>query len=367
MRTVRHRRIGVEEGLKVGLRNFWYPLYQAEKLGEQPVGIKRLGEDLVLWRDGEGKAHCFADLCPHRGAKLSLGRVIEGQLTCWYHSFQFDSDGKCTYVATEGEGSKLARRLNVRHYPTEEKAGLIWAYIGDVELFPPPPLVIPREMEAPDWTGFIFEAEWQASWLLVLDNLADVMHAPHLHGKSYTLSRGIRHDVLQVVDLEDGFMVERQKQKGVNFDWTEFHNTGVLWCRLDIPYPWSAGPGGPMRILGFVSPIDENNCVVFFVRMRHVDGWKRTLWRNLYKIRLERLSFNVVEQDRLILESQRGLQSRLAEHLAQSDVGVIRLRKLLNQEYARQQAIYNKAMEDSANASEEPAETEQAEAETAAV
>lgn len=345
MRTVKPKRIGVEEGLKAGLRNFWYPLCQSEKVKDQPVGVTRLGEDLVLWRDGEGKVQCFTDICPHRGAKLSLGRVQEGTLVCWYHSFQFDSSGQCISVATDGGNSKLAQRTRVRSYPAEEKAGLIWAFIGDIELFPAPPLVIPREMEAADWTGFTFEAEWETSWLLVLDNLADVMHAPHLHGRTYTLSKGARADTLRVVETEDGFTVEREKQKGLNFDWTEFHNTGLLWFRLDIPYPWSAGPGGPMRILGFATPVDENRVVVFFVRMRHVSGWQRALWRNLYKVRLEKKSFVVVEQDRVILESQRGLISRLSEHLAQADVGVIRLRKLLNQEYARQQAIYNEAMD----------------------
>jgi len=368
MKTIQPRRIGVEEGLKTGLRNFWHPIYQAEKLTDKPLGIKRLGEDLVLWRDGEGKAQCFVDVCPHRGAKLSLGRIIDGTLNCWYHSFQFDSTGQCLAVPTDGEDSKLARRTRVRAYPTEERGGLIWAYIGDTELFPAPPLVIPREMEAPDWTGFIFEAEWETSWLLVMDNLADVMHAPHLHARSYTLSRGLRHDVLKVVETEDGFTVEREKQKGVNFDWAEFHNSGTLWFRLDIPYPWSAGPGGPMRILGFSTPIDGDKCIVYFVRMRHVSGWQRALWRNLYKVRLENKSFQVVEHDRLILESQRGLKSRLSEHLAQADIGVIRLRKLLNQEYARQQAIYNQAMEKSVNeAIESPPSSAEADAqETAA-
>lgn len=354
MRTIKPRRAGVEEGLKAGLRNFWQPVYQAEKLtAAEPVGIKRLGEDLVLWRDGEGKPRCFVDVCPHRGAKLSLGRVLEGTLNCWYHSFQFDAAGQCLSVPTDGGNSKLAQRTSVRAYACEEKAGLIWAYIGDVELFPPPPLMVPREMEADDWTGFIFEDEWKTSWLLVLDNLADVMHAPHLHGRTYTLSRGSRSDVLKVTNTEDGFVVEREKQKGVNFDWVEFHNTGTLWFRLDIPYPRSAGPGGPMRILGFSTPIDAENCIVYFVRMRHVSGWQRALWRNLYKLRLEKKSFVVVEQDRVILESQRGLNSRLSEHLSQADVGVIRLRKLLNQEYARQQAIYNQAMEESIGQAEE--------------
>jgi ferritin-like metal-binding protein YciE len=81
----------------------------------------------------------------------------------------------------------------------------------------------------------------------------------------------------------------------------------------------------------------------YFLRYRKVTGWKRTLWRNLYKYRLEARHWNVLEQDRQMLETMDGLQARLGEHLSQTDVGVIRLRKIFNMEFARQQEIYQKA------------------------
>jgi len=64
----------VDDRLASGLRNYWYPIYRSEDLGARPVGVKRLNEDLVLWRDSHGAAHCFADYCAHRAARLSLGR-----------------------------------------------------------------------------------------------------------------------------------------------------------------------------------------------------------------------------------------------------------------------------------------------------
>jgi len=340
-----HRRVGVEEGLKSGLRNRWYVMLSAEKLGVKPVGIKALGENLVLWRDGNGKAQCFIDFCPHRGAKLSLGEVVNGDLSCWYHGIAFNSEGACTRVPAEGDDSRLQKRLKVRFYPTEERIGLIWAYIGDTMMFPPPPLTFAEELENPEWTGFICHAHWKTNWLLALDNLADPMHAPFLHGRSYTLRFGSKQDTMIVKDLPDGFRVEREKQKGVNFDWTELYDTGTVWCRLDIPYPRSAGPGGPLRIFGFITPNDENEMEAYFLRYRKVSDWQRTLWRNLYKYRLEKRHWNVLEQDRAMLENIDGLKARLGEHLSQTDVGVIRLRKMLNMEYARQQKIIQEATE----------------------
>jgi phenylpropionate dioxygenase-like ring-hydroxylating dioxygenase large terminal subunit len=350
------KRVGVEEGLKFGLRNRWYVMLPSDKLGEKPVGVTVSGEKFALWRDSAGKAHCMTDFCPHRGARLSQGDVVGDDLACWYHGMRFNGQGACTLVPAEGEDSKLQKRLKVKVFPVQERVGLVWAYIGDVELFPPPPLLLPEELESERWTGFICNATWKTNWLLALDNLADPMHAPFLHGKSYTLRFGSKQDRLRILDLPDGFRVEREKQKGVNFDWTEFYDTGTLWCRLDIPYPKSAGPGGPLRIVGFVTPTDDKQCEVYFLRYRQVQGWQRKLWRTLYRLRLEERHWKVLEQDRVMMEGIDGLNARLGEHLSQTDVGVIRLRKMLNVEYARQQAIYNEAT------SHEPRATSQKEA-----
>ncbi len=342
MTTGTPKRVGVEEGLKPGLRNRWYVMTESEKLGTQPVAVEALGENLVVWRDGAGQAHCMVDFCPHRGAKLSQGEVVEGNLACGYHGIMYNGEGACVAVPAEGADSKLQKRLKLKSYPVQERVGLVWAYIGDPSLFPPPPLDVPAELENEEWTGFVCHAMWKTNWLVALDNLADPMHAPFLHGRSYTLRFGSKQDRLVVLDLPHGFRVEREKQKGVNFDWSELGDTGTLWCRLDIPYPRSAGPGGPLRIVGFITPRDENASDVYFLRYRQVSGWQRKLWRTLYRTRLEARHWNVLEQDRVMMEGVT-LRARLGEHLSQTDVGVIRLRKMINVEYARQQEVYRQA------------------------
>ena len=105
-----------------------------------------------------------------------------------------------------------------------------------------------------------------------------------------------------------------------------------LWVRLDIPLPF--GPKGILRILCFATPIDEDRTLVYFLRYRKLSGWKRAYWRFLYKTFWQKQHFKVIEQDRVILESQRGAQSRVAEHLANSDRGVTELRKLLREKIA---------------------------------
>src|ERR1700704_4957763 len=245
------RTAAIDAGLQFGLRNRWYPVYESADLDHgNAIGIKRLGEELALWRDASRRPHLFIDRCPHRGAAFSEGGTVDGQeLQCWYHGFRYDGSGQCTAVPVEGEQTALANRVSITSYPVEERWGMIWAFIGEVDLFPPPPLQLPEEMLAPDWAGHVARATWHANWLLVLDNLMDPMHASWLHAKSYTLSKGKKSARMQVRDLSDGFVVERENQRGVNFDWTEYHDTGSPWVPPAKPHPPPArGAGALSRI-----------------------------------------------------------------------------------------------------------------------
>ncbi|MGH2725577.1 MAG: Rieske 2Fe-2S domain-containing protein, partial [Actinomycetota bacterium] len=171
--------------LRRGLLHYWYPICRSEDLGsEKPLGLKRVGEDLVLWRDAEGAAHVFTDRCAHRHAPLSIGDVVDGRLQCRYHGLQYDGTGQCRLVPLDQEmDGPQARGLRVASYPTEERGGLVWAYIGDVEMFPPPPLWTDPALTDPSFAYFIGETTWDANWLLVHDNTSDPAHVGFLHGQ----------------------------------------------------------------------------------------------------------------------------------------------------------------------------------------
>jgi phenylpropionate dioxygenase-like ring-hydroxylating dioxygenase large terminal subunit len=325
--------IEFEIELKSGLRNMWYPVCQSDHVKQQPVGRRRLGTDIVLWRDSAGRIHAHDDRCLHRGAKLSLGQVVNNTLRCAYHGWCYEASGQCTTIPTsKGAEARLAPRLRLKQFKTHERAGLVWVYFSESEDAVELPLVIPEELEDAHYSGFICEAEWNANWLLVLENLADPMHGPFLHGQSLTLSRGALEDDMRATRTSDGFIVEREGQRGVNFDWSEFYCRDSLWVRLDIPLPF--GPKGILRILCFATPIDDDRTLVYFLRYRNLSGLKKAYWRFLYRTFWEKQHFKVIEQDRIILESQRGAESRLSEHLANSDRGVSELRKFLREKVA---------------------------------
>lgn len=322
-----------ESELKLGIWNMWYPICQTERVKDRPVGIRRLGQDVVVWRDSRGEVHAHEDRCLHRGAKLSVGQVMGDTLRCAYHGWCYDATGQCVTIPTSKIAeTKLAPRLLLPRFEIQERSGLVWAYFAENLTEPAPSLVLPEELEDSDYSGFICEAEWNVNWVLLLENLADPMHGPFLHGHSLTLSRGTLEDDMRTTRNENGFIVEREGQRGVNFDWSEFYWRDSAWVRLDIPLPF--GPKGILRILCFATPIDENRTLVYFLRYRKLAGLKRAYWRFLYKTFWEKQHFKVIEQDRVILESQRGAQSRTAEHLSNSDRGVTELRKFLREKIA---------------------------------
>ena len=313
----------------LGLRNRWYMICPSQSLNDHPVPKRILGEDLVLWRDGTGTPRLMADHCPHRGAKLSIGDIVDGELQCWYHSWRFDGDGQCTSIPTQGGQCSLQERTKIAtRYSAVEMADFIWAWVGEDE---PSELVIPAELTDPSYSVFPETVEWATNWLLAYENVADIMHAPFLHNSSLTLGGGVTEDRVKVSPSETGFRVERQNQVGVNFDWVEFELGNLLYCRLDIPYrPTLAGPGPDLRILGFATPIDDQRTEIHFPRCRKVSGWQRALWRLLFKARLRGTHLHVLNQDKAMLESLRTIpEAQRDEHLAQADKPVLHLRREL--------------------------------------
>ena len=105
----------------------WYAIAsECELKRKSPLGIKRFGRDLVLWRNAEGEVTTMEDRCPHRSVKLSLGTLKNGNcLECPFHGMMFDAKGRCQLIP---ETKKAAPALTVKTYPTRQKNGFIWIW-----------------------------------------------------------------------------------------------------------------------------------------------------------------------------------------------------------------------------------------------
>ena len=317
----------IEARVNSGLPGQWYPAAKSAELNAgRPFGVTALGNKLVLWRDKEGKARCLEDFCPHRGAPLSRGEVHEGNIACRYHGIVVDGGGAIVSVPAMPQCPLEGRRA-VASYEVFESNDAVFVYFPSVEAPAAPPFALPAEFSDPEWAGFLCASPWAANYRYAVDNLADPMHGCFLHADSFTLAYGSKQDLMRIEKTSGGFIVSRVHQAGENFDWTEMVFGGATWCRLDIPYPKAAGPGGFMRIIGYVLPVDDNNCRVFFWRMRQVQGLARESWRFLYRAKLEPRHWKVLEQDREMLSAMPD-DARRREMLYQHDVGVSQARQI---------------------------------------
>jgi phenylpropionate dioxygenase-like ring-hydroxylating dioxygenase large terminal subunit len=310
-----------------GLRDQWYALCPSAAVpGGELVRLRRCGEDLILWRDADGVVHTQRDRCPHRSAPLSTGVHLGDRIACNYHGVQIDGTG--TVVSVPGSpGCALEGRKAVTTFPTEEHAGAVFAWISATGSTPVP-LALPEQLESDDWETFPCYVEWDSSYTLCLDNVMDPMHGAFLHRDSHSMAAGKKEAEFQVRDTPTGFVFEKTDQRSVNFDWVEWIDSGYFAARLDIPYPKSAGPGGPFAIVAMLTPIGENAHAGFFWRCREVSGWQRDSWRFLYRTVLESRHWSVLEQDRGMVERM-PLDAPVNEGLYQHDIALVRVRRLL--------------------------------------
>jgi phenylpropionate dioxygenase-like ring-hydroxylating dioxygenase large terminal subunit len=117
-------------------KQHWHPVAALSALGDAPLPVRLLEEDLVLWRDGAGAIHAWPDRCPHRGAKLSLGRVCGDRLECAYHGWQFDAKGQCVQVPALPAFVPPAGH-RVASFDVRTAYGLVWVrFAGSRDVLP---------------------------------------------------------------------------------------------------------------------------------------------------------------------------------------------------------------------------------------
>jgi phenylpropionate dioxygenase-like ring-hydroxylating dioxygenase large terminal subunit len=271
--------------------------------------------------------HALEDRCPHRGARLSLGWNLGNRIACWYHGVEVDGEGSIVDVpAVEQCPMKDERR--VRRYHVREAHNAVFLWFGDALHTEPASLELPEQLTSPDWGQMLTTAYWQCNYQFAIDNVMDPMHGQYLHAQSHSMAEGDRKAQMRTRKTATGLVFEKVGQRDVNFDWVEWGESGGYWMRLSIPYRRKYGPGGPFYIVGFATPVDAANTLVFFWRCRHVSGWQRDLWKFLYKNRLEGLHWHVLEQDRVVLENM-APAARESEFLYQHDTGLVHIRRRL--------------------------------------
>ncbi|GAA5525480.1 carnitine monooxygenase oxygenase subunit [Microbulbifer aestuariivivens] len=165
------------------LTNLWYVAEWSREVKDKPVRVKLLGQNFVLFRDKTGKVNCLSDVCIHRGGSLSKGWTTERDcVACPYHGWEFDAEGKVKFIPSRGEGAPVPERARIDAYPTEERYGMIWVFLGDLpeeERYPIPDF--PEYEDSDNWRPIELEYNWTGSADRVLENGIDISHTAFVH------------------------------------------------------------------------------------------------------------------------------------------------------------------------------------------
>jgi vanillate O-demethylase monooxygenase subunit len=162
------------------LRNAWYVAARADELAAGALLGRRLLDDpVVLYRRADGSPVALTDRCPHRFAPLHLGRIVGDNVQCGYHGLQFDCTGKCVVAPF---GDKIPAAAQVRSYPVVERHAMLWIWMGDADKADAADIPDFSCMTDPKRAQLHGYQKVAANYELIVDNLADLSHAPFLHG-----------------------------------------------------------------------------------------------------------------------------------------------------------------------------------------
>ena len=250
------------------IRNQWFVVLESNEVRTPPVGVTRLGEKMVFWRDQSGQVYAAADRCPHRGVAFSAGKLQSDHLQCPFHGFEFDGSGKCVLVPANGRNGAVLNALRLKTYPTYEAHGFIWIWWGSPA---PADLPKPEFFENLDDSYLYSTARdpWNAHYSRVIENQLDVVHLPFIHGN--TIGRGNRTVV-------DGPVVE---WNGDRMIYTYVYNrvddgkpprrsselskkpAGSQHLEFIFPNLWQNYINEKVSILGAFVPVDEEHTILY--------------------------------------------------------------------------------------------------------
>ncbi len=248
-------------------RRFWAPFLISEELPEpdcDPVRVRLMGEDLIAFKDTEGRIGLIDQFCAHRGVSLWFGRNEECGIRCPYHGWKFDVEGNCIELPSEGNNPKAMARVKLKSYPCIEKSGVIWAYMGPAERQPEPPNL--EWTNVPDDHFYVSKRIQECNYLQALEGGIDSSHVSWLHSGSLNTdplfkgSKGNQYNaadkmpVFEVEPFDGGLLIAARRSAD---------NNKYYWRITPWILPWHTliPPRADHPIGGHVwVPIDDHTC-----------------------------------------------------------------------------------------------------------
>ena len=323
------------------LRRYWHAVAVAGELTEtSPIkAVKILGEELVVYRDTQGRYGLVGEHCPHRLASLAYGHVDQEGIRCPYHGWKFDNTGKCLEQPAEPPGSTFKDRIKQTAYPVEKLGGLLFAYLG-----PEPKPLLPR-WDVLTWEHgrrwIVIDSLIDCNWLQPMENSVDPSHLYWLHGSTAHLARRVKKydEQHEFLTFEFGIMKRRTTPAKTPGQPPLVDQHPLLFpTTLRHVAPYEDGQGHRHNLQIRV-PVDDTHTQVY--RVNFVPSAKERSPADIdppFKFSLLKRSARdyamdkVSAQDSMAWETQGAITDRRQEHLGVGDEGIILLRKLLKEQ-----------------------------------
>jgi 5,5'-dehydrodivanillate O-demethylase len=328
----RFSRVGPGTPMGSLLRRYWYPVGCSSLITSKPTRVTVLGEELVLYRGASGAPVLMQLRCAHRNVALDYGRVEGDSIRCPYHGWLYNSGGKCIAQPADSDADSFKDEFSLKSYKTEERSGLNFAYLGP----DPAPLLPIYDILRLEGIKQIRSYPIHSNWLQGAENILDVSHFSWLHGYTFP-TFGAKRTVYEINRAEYGMQISVGLEGGSTMD------TGPYLFPAHNRFAVPDGEGGMLHVLFYRVPTDDYTHENYFVAFRANDGVPAVPDREIPAVRLETKvgeylplesdwwGIDIGDQDRMAMEQQGPISDRTREHLVASDVGIVRMRRMLRE------------------------------------
>jgi NAD(P)-dependent dehydrogenase (short-subunit alcohol dehydrogenase family)/phenylpropionate dioxygenase-like ring-hydroxylating dioxygenase large terminal subunit len=294
--------------------NVWYVAAFGKDLTNEPVKVRMLGADLVLFRDQDDVAHCISNVCPHRGSSLAEGCLYkDGTLACPFHGYRFNGAGDCTLVPSrrDHEVDVVAPGMRTDAYATQEKYGCIWVCLGDDPDAASPIFDMP-EWGDDQWRFTTNEEVWDADYHTCKFTNLDYVHLPVVHGILFqgnenpiqapehhiTATEHGYQSVMQVNSAPSEGVWEEMREKDAKVESIMKYFVPGFTLRGQVELG-GIGSGEFNVFYEFTTPIDEHRTM-----MRHI-FFRNYRMEEDFNTEHTRRNLQNIHQDKVLAESQR--------------------------------------------------------------
>lgn len=243
--------VGPETPMGRLMRQYWLPFLGSSDVAQDkaPYRVRLLGEDLVAFRDADGKVGLVDHACPHRGAPMVFGRNEDEGIRCVYHGWKFNTNGECLEMPAEPADSPMCKRMTIKAYPVKERNGVLWTYMGEKPEEAPPLPDFEWNM-VPESHCVVTIRVQECNWLQALEGEIDSAHAAILHGwrKGSTISHWRQAEDLspkfECVQHESGVSIAARRNDGTEHNYVRVNQFLMPFWTLVPPqkqYPDLSG------------------------------------------------------------------------------------------------------------------------------